>query len=148
MRAATDTTAMIDFLAIAFSLPNAPLNLGKPDSFLRNESSRSGLNLGSVAVLRRGRRVLRRVVGSPIFRIHPIAQRAIADLITRRRHLHYKNTESRTRHAGMQAADHGGSIEFAQFGVMQALARNEERVFDSSRKTATCGPITQTGLIC
>ena len=53
MRAATDTTAMIDFLAIAFSLPNALLNLGKPDSFLRNESSRSGLNLGSVAVLRR-----------------------------------------------------------------------------------------------
>jgi hypothetical protein len=48
MRAATDTTAMIDFLAIAFSLPNALLNLGKPDSFLRNESSRSGLNLGSV----------------------------------------------------------------------------------------------------
>jgi hypothetical protein len=48
----------------------------------------------------------------------------------------------------MQAADHGWSIEFAQFGVMQALARNEERVFDSSRKTATCGPITQTGLIC
>ena len=53
MRAATDATAMIDFLAIAFSLPNALLNLGKPDSFLRNESSRSGLNLGSVAVLRR-----------------------------------------------------------------------------------------------
>src|ERR1700687_3325041 len=53
MRAATDTTAMIDFLAIAFSLPNALLNLGKPDSFLRNESSRSGLNLGSLAVLRR-----------------------------------------------------------------------------------------------
>jgi len=53
MRAATDATAMIDFLAIAFSLPNALLNLGKPDSFLRNESSRSGFNLGSVAVLRR-----------------------------------------------------------------------------------------------
>jgi hypothetical protein len=53
MRAATDATAMIDFLAIALSLPNALLNLGKPDSFLRNESSRSGLNLGSVAVLRR-----------------------------------------------------------------------------------------------
>jgi hypothetical protein len=65
----------------------------------------------------------------------------VADLITRRRHLHYKNTESRARHAGMQAADHGRSIEFAQLGVMQALARNEERVFDSSRKTATCGPI-------
>jgi hypothetical protein len=44
---------MIDFLAIAFSLPNTLLNLGKPGSFLRNESSRSGLNLGSVAVLRR-----------------------------------------------------------------------------------------------
>jgi hypothetical protein len=28
MRAATDTTAMIDFVAIAFSLPNALLNLG------------------------------------------------------------------------------------------------------------------------
>jgi hypothetical protein len=39
---------MIDFLAIV-SLPNILLNLGKPGSFLRNESSRSGLNLGSVA---------------------------------------------------------------------------------------------------
>src|ERR1700676_2254958 len=57
MRAATDTTAMIDLLAIAFSLPNTLLNLGKPGSFLRNESSRSGLNLGSVAASSRGRRV-------------------------------------------------------------------------------------------
>ena len=53
MRAATDTTVIIDFLAIAFSSPSALLNMGKPDSFLRNESSRSGLNLGSIAVLRR-----------------------------------------------------------------------------------------------
>ena len=36
MRAATDATAMIDFLAIAFSLPNALLNLGKPVSFQRD----------------------------------------------------------------------------------------------------------------
>jgi hypothetical protein len=48
MRAATDATVTIDFLAIAFSSPSALLNMGKPDSFLRNESSRSGLNLGSV----------------------------------------------------------------------------------------------------
>ena len=48
MRAATDAIVMIDFLAIAFSSPSALLNMGKPDSFLRNESSRSGLNLGSV----------------------------------------------------------------------------------------------------
>src|SRR5216684_7089383 len=92
-------------------------------------------SIGLIPVLLRS---LRRVVGSPIFRIHPIAQRAIADLITRRRRLHYKTTESRARHAGTQAADHGVSIGFAQLGVMQALARNEERVFDSSRKTATC----------
>jgi cob(I)alamin adenosyltransferase len=39
----------------------------------------------------------------------------------------------------MQAADHARSMEFAQLGVMQALARDEERrVFDSLRKTATC----------
>jgi hypothetical protein len=44
MRAATDATAMIDFLAIASSLPNTILNLGKPDSFLRNECSHLGLN--------------------------------------------------------------------------------------------------------
>jgi hypothetical protein len=60
MRTATDATAMIDFLAIAFSLPNTLLNLGNPGSFLRNESSRSGLNLGSVAASSCGRRVWQR----------------------------------------------------------------------------------------
>jgi hypothetical protein len=44
MRTAIDAIAIIDFLAIAFSLPNTLLNLGKLDSFLRNESRSSGLN--------------------------------------------------------------------------------------------------------
>ncbi len=66
MRAATDATAMIDFLAIAFSLPNALLNLGKPDSFLRNESSRSGLNLGSVTKFASCRGITRFSVSIPL----------------------------------------------------------------------------------
>jgi hypothetical protein len=111
---------MIDFLAIAFSSPSALLNLGKPGSFLRNESSRSGLNPGSVTKFAS----CRGITDFP----YPSHCPAGNSLISLR--------DAGT--AGMQAADHGGSIEFAQLGVMQALARNEERVLDSSLKTATC----------
>jgi hypothetical protein len=120
MRAAADATAMIDFLAIALSLPNALLNLGKSDSFPRNESSRPGLNLSSVTKFAS----CRGITDFPCPSHCPAGNRWIS---LRDAGTYYRTTKSRARHAGMQAADHA-----------RALARNEERVFDSLRKTATC----------
>jgi hypothetical protein len=37
-------------------------------------------------------------------------------------------------HCLLQAADHGGPVDFARIGVMQALHRHEEKVNDASRK--------------
>jgi hypothetical protein len=37
-------------------------------------------------------------------------------------------------HCLIQAADHGGPVDFARIGVMQALHRHEEKVYDTSRK--------------
>lgn len=34
----------------------------------------------------------------------------------------------------IQAADHHGPIDFARIGMMQALHRHEEKVYDKSRK--------------
>lgn len=37
-------------------------------------------------------------------------------------------------HCLTQAAEHGGPVSFARIGVMQAINRHVERVFDPSRK--------------
>ena len=39
----------------------------------------------------------------------------------------------------IEAADKGGPIEFARIGVMQALNRDVERFFDSTRKETHWG---------
>lgn len=38
-------------------------------------------------------------------------------------------------HCLLQAADHRGPVEFARMGVLQALNRDVERVFDTSHHT-------------
>ena len=81
------------------------------------------------------------VMGLGVFRPNRIAGPKTAGHPSRSRALHHQAAEGRTRYrrmAGMQAlllvAEHDGPPMFARIGIMRALNRHVERVFDSSRK--------------
>jgi hypothetical protein len=108
--------------------------------------SANGGNLGHVRVRRAGRNWSPiggiRVLGSEVFRTNPVTQGQAADHATRRRALHHKlpkaEHDAKEWQAAMEAlllvAELNGPTMFPQIGIMRALNRHVERVFDSSRK--------------
>jgi len=70
-------------------------------------------------------------MGPPICRAYRIAQGQEADHPARRRSLRH---ETAAMQALLLVAEHGGPTMFARIGVMRALNRHVERVFDPSRK--------------
>ena len=82
----------------------------------------------------------------PVCRSYPAAQRPEARDPERRRRLHHEAAEERIRLPDWQAAievlmlcSRGGDLMLARIGVMRALNRGVERVFNPDRKDTHWG---------